>query len=109
MKTIIVFPIYLLFLISPIVLGQSDSTNKKTKCDFVISLIESSNPTEVRIVAANFVKSYNKEWLSDIKVENGLITFRKGNSIHYWDIENAIFIAYIDGMLDIRLSTLAGD
>lgn len=59
----------------------------------VIKYIEECKAcTEVVMTSAGLEKKYAGEWLNNISLEDGMLTFRKGTYVHRWNPEKIVFI-----------------
>lgn len=83
-------------------------TIPKSKAEYVISLIHISSTTKIIIAAENFSKAYSNVWLSSVIIKDGYLVFSKGDAIHSWYIENAIFIEKEDDVITIHLNERIG-
>jgi hypothetical protein len=107
MKTKVLLIACLAFFLSSHTFSQN-STEKKSKAEYVVSLVSGSEIVSVRMSSENYHRSYSVEWLYGITVKDGLLIFRKGNLTHAWDIEDAVVIEKIDDYIVIRLPDRIG-
>jgi hypothetical protein len=107
MKTRFFLITCLVVMISAPAFSQKDP-EKKTKAEYVISLITDNEIASVRISGENCHRAYSIDWLERVSVKNGLLIFSKGKTSHAWDIEDAVAIEKIDDMIVIRLSDRIG-
>lgn len=47
---------------------------------------------EIIMIAGGLEKKYTHSWLTSVELEDGMIAFKKGSSIHLWNPNKIIFI-----------------
>ena len=76
-----------LIITSAIAFSQDSGNSSK-----IVTELQECKCSEIILISPKVEKTYTREWLKNIELKDGMITFSKGNVVHKWNPEQIIFI-----------------
>ena len=103
---LIICTLFLMFSLP--VVCQNSTKEKNSNAELVLQLIRTTSVTRVFIVGVNYHKEYEKQWLSNISINDNFLVFRKGNDIDYWNVESIVLVEKYGDVMKVRLKDEVG-
>tara|TARA_B110000285_G_scaffold5036_1_gene5384 strand:+ start:898 stop:1200 length:303 start_codon:yes stop_codon:yes gene_type:complete len=93
---------YFLFLFSALILSSYSFSQGKGEKVFEY-IVNCSDCREIIVISGTIEKKYVGIWFDSKGYENGFLTFKKGATIHRWNLDNVVFIEQNNAYIRIYL------